>query len=57
MILYQAVFQTLLLYGSEIWVMMGAMLKVLKVFNHWVDIKLCERQLDMLGMVGGNGHQ
>ena len=33
--LYKAVAQTLLIYGSESWVVTGAMLKVLEGFRHW----------------------
>ena len=32
--LYKAVAQTVLLYGSESWVMTGAMMKVLEGFHH-----------------------
>ena len=35
-ILYKEVVHTVLLYGSEIQVVMGAMLKVLEGFHHWV---------------------
>ena len=33
-ILYKAFIQTLMLYGSEIWVVTGAMLKVIEGFHH-----------------------
>ena len=36
--LYKAVVQTVLIYGSNSWVVMGEMLKVLEGFHHWVDI-------------------
>ena len=32
--MYRAVVQAVLLYGSDIWVVMGAMLKVIEGFNH-----------------------
>ena len=34
--IYNAVVQTVLVYGSEIWMMTGAMLTVLEGFHHWV---------------------
>ena len=34
--LYKEVVHTVLIYGSKIWVMMGAMLKVLEGFHHGV---------------------
>ena len=36
-VLYKLVVHTVLLYGSEIWVVTGEMLKVLEVFHHWVS--------------------
>ena len=33
-VLYKAVVQTVLLYGSDIWVLAGSMLKLLEVFPH-----------------------
>ena len=38
--LYKAVFQTVLLYGSNIWVVMGVMLKVLEELHHWADRRI-----------------
>ena len=35
--LYKAVIQTVLLYESDIWVVMGEMLKVLEGFDHQVS--------------------
>ena len=35
-IIYKAVAQLVILYGSESWVVTGDMLKVLKVFHHYV---------------------
>ena len=35
--MYKAVANTVFLYGSEIWVVMGAMLMVIEGFNHLVD--------------------
>ena len=32
--MYKAVFQSVILYGSEIWVVTGAMLKFLEGFHH-----------------------
>ena len=36
--LYKAVVQLVLIYGSEGWVVMGAMLKVIEVFHNWLAI-------------------
>ena len=36
-ILYKAMVQTVLIYGSEIWLVTGEVLKVLRVFHHQVD--------------------
>ena len=36
-VLYKAVAQAVILYGSEIWVVIGAMLKVLEGFHHRVS--------------------
>ena len=33
--LYKAVTHTILLHGSDSWVVTGAMLKVLEGFHHW----------------------
>ena len=33
--MYKAVTQSVILYGSEIWVVMGKMIKVLEVFHYW----------------------
>ena len=37
--IYKTVVQTVLLYGSKIWVAMGEMLTVLEGFHHWVARK------------------
>ena len=34
-ILYKSIIQSVLLYGSNRWVVMGSMLKLLEVFHHW----------------------
>ena len=34
--MYKSVAQSVLLYGSKIWVVTGDMLKVLTGFHHWV---------------------
>ena len=34
--LYKAVVQCVFLFGSKIWMMTGAMIKVLEVFHHWL---------------------
>ena len=36
-IIYKTVAHTVLLYGSESWVVTGEMLKVLEGFHHWAD--------------------
>ena len=36
-IMYKAVDHSVFIYGSEIWVMMGDMIKVLEGFHHWGD--------------------
>ena len=33
--MYKAVVQSVLMYGSEVWLVMGAFLEVLEVFHHW----------------------
>ena len=33
--MYKAVVQSVLMYGSEVLLVMGAFLKVLEVFHHW----------------------
>ena len=33
-VIYKAVFHMVLLYGSNIWMLMGVVLKVLEVFHH-----------------------
>ena len=38
--LYKAVFQTVLLYGNEIWVATGVMLMVIESFYHLVVRKI-----------------
>ena len=35
-IIYKAVVQTVLIYGIKIWVVIGAIFKVLEGFHHWV---------------------
>ena len=39
-ILYKLVAQTLILYESNIWMVMGAIMKVLEGFHHWVAQKI-----------------
>ena len=39
-VLYKAVVQSVLLYGSKIWLVTGAMLKVLEGFHNQVVIKI-----------------
>ena len=39
-VLYKAVFQTVLLYGCEIWVFTESMMTVLEGFHHRVDQRL-----------------
>ena len=36
--MYKALAQSVLLYGSESWVVTGEMLKVLTLFHHWVSL-------------------
>ena len=36
--MYKALDQSVLLYGSESWVVTGEMLKVLTLFHHWVSL-------------------
>ena len=50
-VLYKAVLESAFLYGSEIWVVPGAMLKVIEVFHHQVS----RRMVEMTGqrMMGG----
>ena len=38
--LYKLVAQKVLLYGSESWMVMGEILKVLEDFHHWVARKI-----------------
>ena len=45
------VVQSVLLYGSKIWVVTGEMLKVLTVFHHWT----ARRMTGMTGMMGMTG--
>ena len=40
--MYKAVDQSVILYVSEIWVVMGAMLKVLVGFQHRTDMRIME---------------
>ena len=35
--LHKSSMQSVLLYGSDSWVVMGSMLKLLEVFHHWVE--------------------
>ena len=41
-ILYKEEVYIILLYGSEIWVVMGVMLKVMEGFYHWVAIRISD---------------
>ena len=36
-IMYNVVVQTVLFYGSERWLVAGAMLKIMEGFNHWAS--------------------
>ena len=38
--IFKAVVQMVLLYGSESWVVTYVMLKVLEGFHHWVDRRI-----------------
>ena len=38
--MYKAVVQTVLLYGSESWVIMNAMMKVLEGFHHQIASRI-----------------
>ena len=40
--LYKAVSQTVILYGSDSWLVTGAMLKVLNGFHHRADCRISE---------------
>ena len=42
-VLYKAVAQAVILYGSEIWVVIGAMLKVLEGFHHRVARQIARK--------------
>ena len=38
--MYEVVAQSLLLYGSESWVVMGSILKLLERFQHWAPRRI-----------------
>ena len=38
--IYKAVVQEVLLYGREIWVVIGAMITLIEVFNHRISIQI-----------------
>ena len=50
-LMYKAVSQLVLLYGSKIWVVMGEMLKVLEGFHHWEE----QRITGMIAKLGAGG--
>ena len=56
-IMYKAVVQTVLLYGSDIWVVTGEMLMVLEDFIIRSTVKFMIIQLGVLGKASGNEHQ
>ena len=39
-IIYKDVVQTVILYRSNVWVITGAMLKLLELFHHWIMRKI-----------------
>ena len=50
--IYKAVAQSVLLYSSDIWVVMGDMLKFLEVFHH-----RAERRITGMTETGGSGRE
>ena len=57
-VFYKAVVHMVFLYGSERWVLTGAMLTVLEGFHNRVTIRISgERHISVLGKTVGNGHQ
>ena len=50
--MYKAVVQTVLIYGSEIWVVIDAMLKVLEGFHHQVTWRIAGMEARQVGEGG-----
>ena len=50
--MYKALVQTVFLYGSDIWVVIGLVLMVLEGFCHWVARRIAKNTSRYAGYIG-----